>query len=48
MKLKNNAELIKSFNKMQKIYILDDVSKISIKEVRKTIKELLDIFKEDM
>ena len=48
MKLKNNAELIKSFNKMQKIYILDDVSKISIKEVRKTIKEPLDIFKEDM
>ena len=39
-------ELLKAFNKMQKIYVLDEESKITIKEVEKTLKKLNFIFKE--
>ena len=39
-------ELLKSFNKMQKIYVLDENSIIKIKEVENTFKELRCIFKE--
>lgn len=45
MNLEFNDELIQAFNKMQKIYVLDDESIITIEEVKSTIKILLDIFK---
>lgn len=38
--------MLKAFNKMQKIYVLDEESKITIKEVEKTLKKLNSIFKE--
>lgn len=39
-------ELLKSFNKMQKIYVLDEESKITINEAKKALKKLNYIFKE--
>ena len=39
-------ELLKSFNKMQKIYVLDEKSIVTIKEIENTFKELHCIFKE--
>lgn len=39
----NNA-LINSFGRMQKIYVLDDESKITVDDIKKTLKRLLDIF----
>lgn len=45
MNLEFNDELIQAFNKMQKIYVLDNESIITIEEVKNTIKILLDIFK---
>ena len=44
MKQNFNNALINSFNRMQKIYVLDDESKITIDDVKKTLKRLLDIF----
>ncbi len=44
MKLDFDNELINAFNKMQKIYVLDDQSLITIEEVKNTIKILLEIF----
>ena len=44
MKLDFDNKLINSFNKMQKIYVLDDESIITIEDVKKTIKKLLKIF----
>lgn len=35
-----------AFNKMQRIYVLDDESMITIDEVKNTIKKLFDIFKD--
>ena len=44
MKLDFDNKLINAFNKMQKIYVLDDESIITIEDVKKTIKKLLEIF----
>ena len=41
-----NDELINAFNKMQRIYVLDDESMITIDEVKNTIKILFKIFKD--
>lgn len=46
MKLKFNDELINAFERMQRIYVLDDESMITIDEVKNTIKILFDIFKD--
>ena len=46
MNLKFNDELINAFNKMQRIYVLDDESMITIDEVKNTIKILFEIFKD--
>ena len=46
MKLKFNDELINAFNKMQRIYVLDDESILTIDEVKNTIKILFEIFKD--
>ena len=46
MKLKFNDELINAFNKIQRIYVLDDKSMITIDEVKNTIKILFEIFKD--
>ena len=43
MKLKFNDNI---FNKMQKIYVLDDESMLTIDEVKNTIKILFEIFKD--
>lgn len=45
MKLNFNDDLVNAFNKMQRIYVLDDDSKITIDEVKTVIKELLEVFK---
>ena len=44
MKLEFSSELVNAFNKMQKIYVLDDESVITIEDVKNTIKMLLQIF----
>ena len=44
MKLEFSNELVNAFNKMQKIYVLDDESVITIEDVKNTIKMLLEIF----
>lgn len=44
MKLNFNNDLINAFNKMQRIYVLDDESIITIDEVKDTIKKLLEVF----
>lgn len=44
MKLNFNDKLINSFNKMQKIYVLDEESKISLDEVKIVLTTLLKIF----
>ena len=44
MKLDFDNKLVNAFNKMQKIYVLDDESIITIEDVKKTIKKLLKIF----
>ena len=46
MKLKFNDEIIDAFNKMQRIYVLDDESILTIDEVKNTIKILFEIFKD--
>lgn len=46
MKLNFKDELINAFNKMQRIYVLDDESKITIDDVKNTIKILLEVFKQ--
>jgi hypothetical protein len=43
MKLKFNDNI---FDKMQRIYVLDDESMITIDEVKNTIKILFEIFKD--
>lgn len=45
MKLEFNDDLINAFNKMQRIYVLDTESLITINDVKDTIKILLKIFK---
>lgn len=45
MKMNFNNDLIKAFDKMQKIYILDEDSKLSIEDVKKTIIKLLEVLK---
>ncbi|MGN0992414.1 MAG: nucleotidyl transferase AbiEii/AbiGii toxin family protein [Bacilli bacterium] len=45
MKIELNDNLINAFNKMQRIYVLDDESIITIDEVKDTIKILLEVFK---
>ena len=45
MKLNFNNDLINSFNKMQKIYVLDDESVITIDDVKNTIQILLEVFR---
>ena len=45
MKLEFNADLINAFNKMQRIYVMDSESLITIHDVKNTIKMLLDVFK---
>ncbi len=44
MKLEFNNELINAFERMQKIYVLDDESMLTIDEVKNTIKILSEIF----
>lgn len=44
MKLNFNNDLINAFNKMQKIYVLDNESIITIDELKNTIKTLLKVF----
>jgi predicted nucleotidyltransferase component of viral defense system len=46
MKFGINDELINAFNKMQRIYVLDDESMLTIDEVKNTIKILFEIFKD--
>lgn len=46
MKLEFNDELINAFTRMQRIYVLDDESLLTIDEVKNTIKILLEIFKQ--
>lgn len=45
MKLEFNNDLINAFNKMQKIYVMDNESIITIDDVKNTVKILLDVFK---
>lgn len=45
MKLEFNDDLINAFNKMQRIYVLDNESIITINDVRDTINILLDVFR---
>lgn len=45
MKLKFNDELITAFNKMQKIYVLDEESILTLEDIKNAIKTLLEIFK---
>ena len=45
MKLKFNDELITAFNKMQKIYVLDEESILTVEDIKNAIKTLLEIFK---
>ena len=44
MKLRLNDELINAFERMQKIYVLDDESMLTIDDVKNTIKILSKIF----
>ena len=44
MKLNFTNDLINAFNKMQRIYVLDDESMITIDDVKDTIKTLLEVF----
>lgn len=45
MKLKFNDELITAFNRMQKIYVLDEESILTLEDIKNAIKTLLEIFK---
>lgn len=45
IKLGFNNELINAFDKMQRIYVLDDESKITIEDVKKAINLIVDVFK---
>lgn len=45
MKLDFNDDLIKAFNKMQRIYVIDNESIITIDDVKDTVKILLDVFR---
>lgn len=45
MKLKFSEDLVNAFNKMQRIYVMDNESVITIDVVKETIKILLDVFK---
>ena len=45
MKLDFNDDLVNAFNKMQRIYVMDNESVITIDDVKETIKILFDIFK---
>ena len=45
MELKFNDDLVSAFNKMQRIYVMDNESVITIDDVKDTIKILLDVFK---
>lgn len=45
MKLDFNDDLINAFNKMQRIYVMDNESIITIDDVKDTVKILLDVFR---
>ena len=45
MKLEFSDDLINAFNKMQRIYVMDNESVITIDDVKETIKILLDVFR---
>ena len=45
MKLDFNDDLVNAFNKMQRIYVMDNGSVITIDDVKETIKILFDVFK---
>ncbi len=45
MKLDFNDNLVNAFNKMQRIYVLDSDSIITIEEIKDAIKKLLEVFK---
>lgn len=45
MKLDFNDDLVNAFNKMQRIYVMDNESVITIDDVKETIKILFDVFK---
>ena len=45
MKLKFSEDLVNAFNKMQRIYVMDNESVITIDDVKETIKILFDAFK---
>ena len=45
MKLDFNEDLVNAFHKMQKIYVLDDESILTIDEVKNTIQKIVDVFK---
>ncbi len=45
-KLNFNNDLIKAFDNMQKIYVLDEESRLTVEEVKNTVKKLYGIIKE--
>jgi len=45
MKLEFSDDLVNAFNKMQRIYVMDNESVITIDDVKETIKILFDVFK---
>ena len=45
MKLKFSEDLVNAFNKMQRIYVMDNESVITIDDAKETIKILFDVFK---
>ena len=45
MKLEFSDHLVKAFSKMQKIYVMDNESVITIDDAKETIKILFDVFK---
>ena len=45
MKLEFSDDLVNAFNKMQRIYVMDNESVITIGDVKETIKILLEVFK---
>ena len=45
MKLDFNEDLVNAFNKMKRIYVMDNESVITIDDVKNTIQILLEVFR---
>ena len=45
MKLEFSDDLVNAFNKMQRIYVMDNESVITIDDVKDTVKILLEVFR---